>query len=184
MPLTKELTVEGDKKIYVFDDVFELAWRRYAYQYVMRSQYTIGWGDTEESSEAQHVYLHSCLSVDELKELGLLKAMREPKLRELLAGAEFSKATINLSIPTDTYFAHPHKNLTLLYYSNIRWQEEWAGETLFYDESVSEIVFASMYKPGRVILFDGSIPHALRPQSRVAPHHRTTVALFFNEERY
>ena len=184
MPLTKEITVDGGKKIYVFDDVFDMAWRRYAYTFLMSSKYSIGWADTEDSQEAQHVYLHSRMSADELKEFGLLKAMKEPLLRELLAGAMFSRATVNLSIPTDTYFAHPHKNLTLLYYSNMRWHEEWAGETLFYNEAVDEIVFASMYKPGRIILFDGSIPHALRPQSRVAPHHRTTVSLFFNEEPY
>ena len=184
MPLTKEVTVSSGKKIYIFDDVFEMAWRRYAYERIAKSAFNIGWADTEDENEIQHVYLHSRLTADEVKNLGFFKAMQEPMLRELLAGAAFSRATVNLSVPTDTYFAHPHKNLTLLYYSNMRWREEWAGETLFYNESVSEIEFASMYKPGRVILFDGSIPHSLRPQSRIAPHHRTTLAFFFNEEPY
>jgi len=184
MALTKEVTVSSGKKIHVFDDVFEMAWRTYAYQFLLNLPYNIGWSDSCDLYRCEHVYLHSSMSVDQLKEFGLLKAMKEPGLRELLGKSIFSKATVNLSTPTDVHFAHTHKNTTLLYYPNLHWQEEWAGETLFFNESASEIVFASMYKPGRIILFDGSIPHSIRPQSRIAPHHRMTVSIFFNEEPY
>ena len=44
----------------------------------------------------------------------------------------------------------------------------------------SEIAYASVYIPGRIILFDGSIPHAIRPQSVKAPKYRFTLSLFFD----
>jgi Rps23 Pro-64 3,4-dihydroxylase Tpa1-like proline 4-hydroxylase len=141
----------------------------------------LGWPDLTGS---EHTYLHSEYSVDDVHAFGIFKALRDDKVKELLAGAAFYKATVNLSVPGDVHYAHTHKNLTMLYYANPEWRQEWAGETLFFSDDLSEVVFTSVYKPGRIILFDGGIPHTIRPQSRVAPQHRTTVALFFNAESY
>jgi hypothetical protein len=69
----------------------------------------------------------------------------------------------------------------VLYYVNLEWQDGWHGETLFYDESLKNIVFASPYIPGRIVVFDGSIPHTIRPQSYIASHYRFTFALIYNK---
>ena len=45
--------------------------------------------------------------------------------------------------------------------------------------NLKEIAYTSSYIPGRIILFDGSIPHAIRPQSVKAPKFRFTLSLFF-----
>ena len=75
--------------------------------------------------------------------------------------------------------SHPEK-LAILYYVNLDWEDGWHGETLFYNESGKEIVFASPYTPGRVIVFDASIPHTIRPQSVIGPKFRFTLSIFFD----
>jgi len=64
---------------------------------------------------------------------------------------------------------------------NVDWREEWAGETIFYDES-NEIIFCSPYKPGRMIVFDGTIPHTIRPQSIISPNYRFSLTIRFTKE--
>jgi hypothetical protein len=184
MAKCQEITVDRGKKIFVFDDVFEMAWRRTTFQFLLRSHFTIGWNDQEDPHNAQHLYLHSRYNEEDVAHMQILnKAFEVEEIKKLLEGKILDPrigATVNLSMPTDTYFAHPHRNTTLLYYANPQWKEEWAGETLFFNEDVSEVVYTSIYKPGRVIIFDGGIPHSLRPQSRLAPQYRFTFALFFD----
>lgn len=184
MARCKEITVDRGKKIFVFDDVFEMAWRRKTFMFLLRSHFTIGWPDQEDPHNAQHLYLHSRYTMEDVAQIRILEeAFKDDKIKSLLENKALDPnigATVNLSVPTDTYFAHPHKNTTLLYYPNPQWKEEWAGETLFFNEEVSEVVYTSIYKPGRVIIFDGGIPHSLRPQSKLAPQYRLTFALFFD----
>ena len=72
-------------------------------------------------------------------------------------------------------------NKTVLLYLNPDLDHpNFGGETIFYDpNNVKEIAHTSLYVPGRIILFDGSIPHAIRPQSVKAPKFRFTLSLFF-----
>jgi hypothetical protein len=186
MPLTKEITVDRNKKIFVFDDVFEMDWRRHAFKFIRDSRFCIGWADQEDPHNAEHVYMHSRWDQKDIQNFGIFNQIKEDKILELLKGKTLDLnhgAIINCSYPTDTYFAHSHKNTTVLYYANVQWKEEWAGETLFFNEDVSEIEFASMYKPGRLIVFDGGIPHSLRPQSKYAPQYRFTATFFFDPGR-
>ena len=71
----------------------------------------------------------------------------------------------------------------ILIYLNQDWKLEWYGETLFYSEDLSEIIFAGLYTPGRIICFDGEVPHSIRPNSRLAPKFRYTMSLFFKKEK-
>ena len=62
------------------------------------------------------------------------------------------------------------------------WQDGWYGETIFYDpDDINNIAYTSPYTPGRFILFDGSIPHTIRPQSIKAPKFRLSLSIFFEK---
>jgi SM-20-related protein len=54
---------------------------------------------------------------------------------------------------------------TALWYLANEWDADWGGETLFYDDQ-RDARFVVTPKPGRLVLFHGSIPHAGRPPSR------------------
>lgn len=57
-----------------------------------------------------------------------------------------------------------HENeFTLLIYLNQNWTENHHGETVFFNDEESEVIFAVRPKYGRVAVFHGTIPHSARP---------------------
>ncbi len=68
-------------------------------------------------------------------------------------------------------------NFTVLYYANYEWDHNWSGETVFYNDAKDEIIRAVYPKPGRIVSFDGRIPHVAREPNRVCPVVRYTVAM-------
>jgi SM-20-related protein len=68
-------------------------------------------------------------------------------------------------------------NFTVLYYANEEWHWDWAGETVFYNEARDEITRAIYPRPGRVVAFDGRLPHVAREPSRACAVVRYTIAM-------
>ena len=60
--------------------------------------------------------------------------------------------------------APPHvpENKTVILYLNYEWHPNWGGETIFYDHNLDAQRIVTP-KPGRVLMFDGRIPHTGRP---------------------
>ena len=59
----------------------------------------------------------------------------------------------------------PHdvpENKTVILYLNYEWHPNWGGETIFYDHKLDAQRIVTP-KPGRVVMFDGRIPHTGRP---------------------
>jgi SM-20-related protein len=75
-------------------------------------------------------------------------------------------------IHTDTRYPRQY---TVIYYANPVWSTDWAGETVFFNHDRSDIVAAVHPKPGRLVFFDGRIPHAARSLTRSCPALRTVV---------
>ena len=58
----------------------------------------------------------------------------------------------------------------------------WGGETVFYNDKGTDYVKVIPYVPGRIVIFDGRIPHRANPMNmRLSPSYRVTVALKFQE---
>ena len=70
------------------------------------------------------------------------------------------------------------KRKTLLYYLNSRWDRNWGGETLFANNN-GECELAVEYKPGRVVIFDGSIEHKPSAISMNADEYRFIFVIQF-----
>ncbi len=70
--------------------------------------------------------------------------------------------------------AHYHGCYSILLYANLHWPKEFEGETIFYTED-EELYGAVLPKPGRVVVFDGSIPHIGRPPHPEVNGNRITV---------
>lgn len=171
--------LDPTKRIDVYDDALQFDYRRYIYQIVSESKFEInGWKDAYELEKSKHQYLHCEYEIDQFKTWRFIENLSFPVKKEL-ENKEPLAVTANLSVPSDTNFAHSHSGLSLLYYVNLDWRVEWSGETLFFTENCKDIIFASPYVPGRIIIFDGSIPHSIRPQTYLAPHYRFTLAIFF-----
>ena len=70
------------------------------------------------------------------------------------------------------------KNRTVMFYLNDEWNRDWGGETIFYDLN-DEITKAVLPKPGRVVSFDGRIPHSARPPLTAAHRPRYITVMKF-----
>lgn len=68
------------------------------------------------------------------------------------------------------------RELTALWFLSERWDPEWGGETLFYDDAGDAQVAVSP-KPGRLLVFDGAIRHAGKPPNRNCHVSRFTLAI-------
>jgi hypothetical protein len=106
----------------------------------------------------------------------------------LAAAAEFSSETAykiyrcycNYAAYGDMLFTHTDcppgaGELTALWFIAPEWNVEWGGETLFFDSSMDAQVAVSP-RPGRLVLFDGSLPHVGRPPNRICFASRFTLA--------
>ena len=115
----------------------------------------------------------------------ILDSIKSPEsftLKRIVNRGKIEKSWINLfnrDSPTNRYHADTYTNdssyLSLLYYANSKWDLEWDGGTVFRTDDLSEVEYLSDYKPGRMILFDSSIPHKIYSSSYNAHPYRFTV---------
>lgn len=80
----------------------------------------------------------------------------------------------------DMLFTHtdalPEKReLTALWFIAPEWDPEWGGETLFFNSDM-DAEFVVSPRPGRLVVFDGVIPHVGRPPTRICYAPRYTFA--------
>ena len=69
-------------------------------------------------------------------------------------------------------------SLTVLYYANPKWEIDFVGETIFTNNSGDEIIASVTPKPGRIVIFEGSIGHSARPP-QIIKLPRVTLAYKF-----
>lgn len=179
----KKYTVSTGREIHVYDGLVPLQLRARTLAFAQNSKFMLGWMDSLCEDARRHMFLHSSFSEEDSKNLGLLDFLKTTEINSHIDGLGLRRAILNLSVPSESHFPHHHDNeLVVLYYVNNGWRPEWHGETLFYSEDLSEIELALPYTPGRVVVFDGTIPHAYRPQSTIADHYRFTLAIGFDKQ--
>lgn len=177
----QHIVTKSGKNIYVFDDLIPLSERDHGYNYMRGSMFQIGWHDSSIEEHIRHAFWHSKYNDVDCDNLYLYHTIMKGAPGKLVEGLCQKKAVVNCATPADCNFIHAHpEKKVILYYANLIWNEGWHGETLFYDEAMKNIEFASPYTPGRVIVFDGGTPHAIRPQSYLASHFRFTFAMTFD----
>ena len=82
------------------------------------------------------------------------------------------------TVHLDDYFDGMY---TVLVYLNSSWQADWHGETLFYDDTRTEIIRCITPKFARLVLFDGRIPHGTVPPTIQCLEQRRTLAFKLKE---
>lgn len=66
-------------------------------------------------------------------------------------------------------------SFTCLYYPHGEWYPDWAGETSFFNREKTDLVGSVYPKPGRLVIFPGTVPHVARSVSRTCPVLRITL---------
>lgn len=176
----RRIEVEFNKEIEVFDDLFRLGMRTSLFNLAQNAIYKIGWEDSVQPEyRSIDRPLFSDVPQSILNQLKYFETIQKnPRIKSLFDEYSVHKCVINLTLPCNVHFIHAHEenSKVVLYYMNLDWNEGYMGETLFFSENKKEILYSSPYTPGRVIIFDGDIPHTIRPQSFMAPIHRFTFA--------
>lgn len=163
--------------IEVYDNTVPFHIQQHAYDFILNSHFKIkGWEDRDDTDLIKYD-LHSRWSIDDLKAAKLFSF-----IEKINSFDTWQKCVVNLTKPGDHYYTHTHGEHSdvVLYYANLEWRDEWAGETMFYDDNRIPTK-AYSYTPGRFIKFDGSIPHSIRPQSFIGPQYRFTITNFFRK---
>lgn len=174
--ITENKILSG-RSLVVIDDAVSLSDRLKVHQFIKKSYFKIGGSDTEY---ANYPYLVSEYSNDDVAAIGFIDILNTAGLSVTMA--DVNRTLVNLCISNEPHWYHTHIGETvILYYVNPDWTQEWGGETLFMNDKLDTIEFASPYTPGRIVAFNGDIPHTLRPQSIVAPTYRFTLAMFVNK---
>ena len=76
---------------------------------------------------------------------------------------------------------HVEDNKTVLVYMNAEWRPEWGGETIFYDDRLEAQRIVTP-KPGRIVIFDGRIPHTGRPPTPKFMFNRYILAFKYMDK--
>lgn len=167
--------------IEIYDDIFDVAKRFDIQEFVKKSPFQIGWADTTDNQEH---YMYSKWTPEALNRVRFFETFtKSHPLYSKIDPDKFIRCIVNSDVCTNSHWTHTHINENvLLYYVNMDWQDHWGGETLFFDKhSCNDIVFGSRFTPGRMIWFDGEIPHTIKSQSRLAPKYRFSISIFFNK---
>ena len=174
--------MEEDKKIKIFDNKVSFKTRQEIYNSAHNSFYKLGWEYAVQKEREPNLF--SQWSIEDLSKENILPGI-EDCIEETLwfQNKHLENIIINLVKSEDVHYIHAHWDKQIaLYYVNLDWKDGWYGETLFYDPlNLQKIDFASSFIPGRILLFDGSIPHTIRPQSIKGPKFRMTLSLIYSK---
>ena len=90
------------------------------------------------------------------------------------------RAYCNFAAFGDMLFTHTDAapdthEMTALWFVTPQWDVEWGGETLLFNDAM-DAEFVVSPRPGRLLVFDGRIPHVGRPPNRICFVSRFTFA--------
>ncbi|MDP9651471.1 2OG-Fe(II) oxygenase [Paraburkholderia caledonica] len=102
--------------------------------------------------------------------------------KSLKAGLLYGHTLVRCYANAHTYGVegYPHfdsrtrDNFTTIVYVNRNWAAEWAGETVFLNDS-GDIIYSILPKPARIVTFPGDLLHCARAVSRSCPTARMTL---------
>lgn len=179
----QQINCQLGKEIHVFDGVLTESVKNKIFSIARNASYKFAEHDTivpEFHANDQH--LVGYCEHEYVNDFFLPELSRPQEIAERIDGLKIQNAFFNVSTPSGVNFVHTHvQPWVLLYYVNLHWPPGAFGETHFYTEDSKDVQYTSTFTPGRIVLFNGSIPHTIRPQSIIGPSHRFTLTMFLGD---
>jgi Rps23 Pro-64 3,4-dihydroxylase Tpa1-like proline 4-hydroxylase len=177
---TRHGQVDG-RPIYVYDNLVSAEVIAQIKKALDVSQFTRSEVARPDTAEHRH-WAHN-MKVEDAQKLPLFQPTVMAAQPFCTDGSRYRlyRAYTNCSTYGDMLFTHTDcqpgaREITALWYIATEWDHEWGGETLFFN-SDNDAEFVATPKPGRVVLFDGAIPHCGRPPNRICTEARYTFAM-------
>lgn len=181
MMITRSQRV-NDREIYVVDGAFSKAGLEAIDRRMRAGPYTRSRSSRADTREYKFFAMN--LRTADVMETYLGEAVRDA-IKTCFPGERFvaKKFVSNMRLFGNSAFPHrdvstAKKDITVLVYTNTKWEFDWGGETLFYDDS-GECVMGVVPKPGRIALFRGAVVHRSGLVNRECYEARFTFAMTF-----
>jgi len=177
--IEKIVSLENEKLIRVYDNVFSYQEKNNLFEFIRNSLYkTNGVDSGEQGYQIFSIFSGLDLENSNIKNTNGFKTIID---KFSLNNRNIKQIRVNLSTPAEKNRIHSDGfGITLLYYANLEWQIDWGGHTLFLDEDLQEAKYVCFYKPNRVVVFDGSIPHMIMTPSSLCPALRYSFVIQFS----
>lgn len=184
MPLTRALQIEG-RPVRIYDDLIAAPQIKQLTNAFLAANFVCDEVARPDTFAVRHWALNIPL------ETAAQLVVYQPTLtvvRDFDGGERYRvyRCYCNYAAYGDMLFTHTDaqpsaKGLTALWYIAPEWNVEWGGETLLYN-SDQDAEAAITPKPGRLLVFDGSILHVGRPPNRICYAPRYTLAFKLEPE--
>ena len=174
-------TIDG-KQISIIDNAFPEKFVKQFFDYANNLSYKRVEGSSDDD-------IYPIFSID-FERKGFFKTQLGRQIRKVAASClpkqpnyMLWRAYINKMHYGDMEYPHrdcpiDKADMTILYYVNDFWDYRWGGETMFYEKNDTRI--AILPKPGRVVVFPGSVEHIGSVPTRICNVSRMSLALKFS----
>jgi hypothetical protein len=183
-----KLSISTDS-VKVYDDIFTYTERQYFYNFIKKSHFFANGRDSNTLEHKGDYNLASTYSIEDVMKMGFLQNQNVSEILKDVEGYTISQARVNLSTLNDSNRFHvdcEEPNMlcqTMIYYPNMNWDIEWGGYTIITDDTKQNAEHCLFYTPGRIVLFDGTKPHAICAPTNLAPSYRFTFVIQFMKEK-
>jgi len=184
--LINKIEVDEGRDIIIMDEAFKFGEHHALYDICMSLKYSCTSYSNFDIQDITDKRMRADLTQDDNLCNIIFNDYRIKQFQQFIKPDEYSysHAYVNLGLVNDSHEIHvdgttPGQVMTMLIYPNTEWELNHGGETVFYKEDRKEMVYLNPYKPGRICLFEGSIPHCAKPQALIGPKYRFTIAVKF-----
>lgn len=176
--MNEVVRTKSGKTIEIYHNLFSYKERCDIYHFAKNLSFTVS-GDHVYSKLTNQLACN--LSKNDVEKIPFLT---NPLVQEVIRKNNLSnvfQCRINLSNCSEYNTVHyDNSKVTLLYYVNMEWKLEWGGQTLFLNEDLTKVEHCSLTEPGKLIVFEGSIPHMLVNPTIYAEESRFVFVLQMN----
>lgn len=163
----------------IYDGLFNRHLIKIWYKFIVGSYFkTDGWDDFKRNPFQTQIF--SLWGEEDWDRFGMGNTEEFKQISEKYSLHKMSKRQTRINLLTSAERTSLHTDeigVTLLYYSNPEWDISWGGHTLFMDKKCNHVEKTVLFKPGRLVIFDGTYPHMIIPPTISAPGGRYTLAI-------
>lgn len=173
-------TTKSNKIIEVYDDLYDYPKQVQIMKWALGAPFFFNVSnDSLLTDQGSQLTCNSKLAVAREEYIEKFELEKTESLYNRIKDKNLSRCWINASTAQHVPRYHPDSfkqgSITILYYINLKWDVDWDGHTVWRSDDLKEIEFVGDFTPGRVCVFDSSIPHKGTIPSTTAPTFRFTL---------
>lgn len=173
-------TTQSNKTIDIYDNFYSYDKMYQIQKWVLNQSYNFDMGfDSFVTEQKSKLTCRSTVHLNTQDYLHRFEIDKIQSIQDRIQEKTLSRSWINVLTPHHVPKLHPDNfkpdSITVLYYVNLKWDQDWDGYTIWRNEDLSQIEFVADFIPGRIAVFDSNIPHKATVPSLDAPGFRFTL---------